>query len=281
VPDITKVLTRNLAVGLRKRPRHGFTIMEIVIAASLSLVFAAMIAQTISSSVRVTGSTITRAEVENRTRELFRSTIASLREAQPLSTCLVPDSTVKDSTNCTVLSVATGANPILLAQPDEIIFTGTEPCVTSRSGDCPQLIRIRLDRNASGDGVLLIDSFVASGAQSYIDYPSGWLNPVFATDGSLYGITPSTRRLGELSKFYEQSEQTLCSGKPRLFRYIGAAGNYLDANCSAVSVANISAVVFDVRLSWENPLSGDPQTISLEAVAAVPSAAYARGEVNR
>jgi hypothetical protein len=259
--------------------------MEIVIATSLSLVFAAMIAQTISSSVRVTGSTITRAEVESRTRELFRTTIASLREAQPFSTCLVPGPSMKDSTNCTVLTIAQGATAVLRAEPDEIVFAGTERCATSRSGDCPQIIRIWLDRDAAGRGVLLVDSYVASGAQSYIDYPNGWLTPAFAVNGTLFGQSPTKRaRIGELSKFYTQSDQTQCSGKPRLFRYLAAGGVYLDKDCQSVSgtgLANVSAVVFDVRLSAKNPVSNDVQRLSLEAVAAVPSAAYVRSETLR
>jgi hypothetical protein len=271
---------------MQRSTRHAFTIMEIVIAASLSLVFAAMIAQTISSSVRVTGSTITRAEVESRSRELFRTTIASLREAQPFSTCLVPGAATKDSKNCTVLSVAPGATAILVAKPDELVFSGTERCTTSSTGDCPQIVRIRLDRGSAvagpnaGDGVLLIDSFVAAGAQSYIDYPNSWLNPVFGQDGSLFGVAPtSTRRLGELSKFYVQSEQTQCNGAPRLFRYLTTNGLYLDENCSPVSSrASIAAISFDVKLSAKNLVSDKRQSLNLEAVAAVPSAAYVRGE---
>lgn len=273
------------------RRSKGFTITEILIAATLSMVFAAMISQVLVSGVRNTGDTLARIEADTRAREVFRTVTASLRGAQPPGYCLDPlGNTVLDA--CLVVGPNPSLAPLLVANPDEIVFfaytkgqgkgirsapdrvrvyiegaSGTNPCPTSTTNSTQGLLKVERWFNPS---------------ETYISVP-------VAQQTSTYCNTPTAvQRLGYLST--EDTPTVACSGvqKPKIFRFYDAQGiellptNTATCGLTVQQLQRLALVVVDAKVSYRD--QDDPtgrSSIPLKAAVSIQSSAYAKSEVVR
>jgi hypothetical protein len=257
-----------------RRRRRAFTITEILIAATLSLVFASLVAQVLATGVRNTGDTLARMEADTRSREVFRTVTASLRGAQPLGNCLDPKGAT-DINDCLLVGPAANSTAVVLAKPDEIVFNA----YTNKSGEgirkSPDRLRVWYDKDS---GLVTVSRWASPAGSSYIAPPSEWLSGTV-----IPAATPGKQRLGQLSK--SATPLSNCGNAFEIFRYYDAQGVELTpaaGNCQVSNLSNIALVTVNAKVSYrdQNTSSGT-STVSLTAAVSLQSSAYARTEAVR
>lgn len=100
------------------RRRRGFTIIEIIVASTLSAVLGLGIASVLVSSANVSKVTVVKADAEQQVRELGQNLVRFVRSAVPPRRCASP--TGASASGCFV--VVTDGSPFVTATPDQIVF---------------------------------------------------------------------------------------------------------------------------------------------------------------
>jgi prepilin-type N-terminal cleavage/methylation domain-containing protein len=272
------------------RSRRGFTLSEILIAATLSLVFASLIAQTISVGVRVSTDTTSRVAAETRARELFRTTTSTLRGAIPLGTCMEPQGS--DYDNCKV--VTTRSLPIVYAGPDKLYFyayakgQGASPVTARKAPDLVQLT-FDIDSVQPGSGVadgrygtFSVNRWFPTAGFDYVLPPWPWTDTPCSTECRDGLSTPigESLRIG-VADGRNQPLATFpgCSAQRKVFSYFDANGVELQptSNCKLdlAELKRISLVVIDANISYSRR-GGTDRTFKLSAAVSIPSVSYAQ-----
>ena len=251
--------------------RRAFTVTEILIAATLSLVFASLIAQVLATGVRNTGDTLARMEADTRAREVFRTVTASLRGAQPLGSCLDPRGAT-DINDCLLVGPAANSTAVVLARPDEIVFNA----YTNKSGEgirkSPDRLRVWYDKDS---GLITVSRWASPAGSSYTSPPNEWL-----TGTVIPAATPGKQRLGQMSK--SATPLSNCGNAFEIFRYYDAQGVELApsvGNCVVANLSNIALVTVNAKVSYRDQSNtSGTSTVSLTAAVSLQSSAYARTE---
>jgi type II secretory pathway pseudopilin PulG len=84
----------------RRRTLLGFTVMELLLAATLTAVFAGLVGQSIVATTRTAVADSARAVAQSRARAAIAEIERALTSARPLGTCLSPSSDDVALTNC-------------------------------------------------------------------------------------------------------------------------------------------------------------------------------------
>lgn len=266
---------------LRRRPltRHGFTITEILVAAMLSLLFAALVGQVVSLTVRTSGDTLGRIEAETRAREVLRSTTSALRGAVPLGTCAEPKGQT-DVRRCLRIGTYPGSTAIDTAKPDEIIFyayandeneLNPASLETSAPARMRMYVTVEMNTTLRNDVALLqVDRSTAPSSRSYVDTPQPLTSAAWTNT--------RTQRLGELANLTKPT----CSGSvAQIFTYYDANGRLIspDAGTCKIPVTqlnNIALVKVDAEVLYRSRLgTSGTVPIKLSSAVTISSALYA------
>ena len=251
--------------------RRGFTVTEILVAATLSLVFASLVAQVLASGVRSTGDTLARMEADVRAREVFRTVTASLRGAQPLGSCIDPKGAT-DLNECLLVGQAENSTAVVRAKPDEIIFNAYTQGFGEGIRKAPDRVRVWYDVDS---GLVRVARWVAPAGATYISAPTEWLTGAVIPSG-----TPTSQRLGQLST--EATARSACGSAYEIFRYFDAQGVELipaSGTCQIANLSNIALVMVDAKVSYrDRGTTSGSSIVTLTAAVSLQSSAYARTE---
>jgi prepilin-type N-terminal cleavage/methylation domain-containing protein len=273
-----------------KRGRRGFTLSEILIAATLSLVFASLIAQTISVGVRVSTDTTSRVAAETRARELFRTTTTALRGAVPLGTCMEPQGS--DYDNCKV--VTTRSLPIVYAGPDRMYFYSYaegQGATAASARKAPDLVLLAfdIDSNQAGGGVsagkfgtFTVTRWFPTAGSDYVLPPWPWTDSPCSSECRNGLATPvgESLRIG-VADGQNQPLATFpgCGSQRKVLSYFDSNGEELKptSNCrlDVAELKKVSLVVIEANISYSRRADSD-RTFKLSAAVSIPSVSYAQ-----
>jgi hypothetical protein len=282
------------------RRRRGFTLTEILVASTLAMIFAALIAQTISAGVRLNLDTTSRVGTEIRAREAFRTTTTALRGAVPLGRCELPvGETV--ITNC--LKVGTDLYPIVHAGPDTIVFYSFRDAATAVT-EAPQLLRLAFTEDAASGttspgndidfGTFMLTSW-KPGSGNYINAPAGWPRvPCKAAACIPPSGSPEQLRIGQIPLDDESARPTDsttgvgipgCEEKLQIFRFYDITGKPLnpsvvggECRLDEPQLRQIALVLIEADLTYDR--RGElPGILPLRAAVNISATNYARAEV--
>ena len=271
----------------RSKRRGGFTLTEILVAATLSMVFAGLIAQTIATGVRVSTDTTSRVSAETRAREAFRTTTSALRGATPLGECVEPSTA--SFAACRV--VGTKAYPIVYAGPDRVYFFAQRSTAADGS-TAPDLVRLSFDvdggtTTATGTpagryGTFTVTRWSPAGGD-YVRPPWPWVTTPCSVDceNDIAGVTPGQKtRIGVV----DGTGQPLATGagcgtQRQILTYFDSTGTQLlpSVGCrlSAQDLQRIALVMIEANVSYDRRGSAG-QTFRLSAAVTIASVNYAQ-----
>lgn len=269
-------------IKFRSRKQRGFTITEILIASTLAMMFAALIGQVLSSTVRNTGDTLSRIEAETRAREVLRSTASNLRGAIPLGVCQEPAGE-KDISKCLRVGSYPGSTAILSAGPDELEFWAyskneANNLKSSFASSAPSYMRVYIESEIDTTinkeiALLLVERLDAPTLKSYIDTPAGMNRASWNQS--------SKTRMGELSTATKTPITKCSTQKTQIFTYYDANGSELlpdIASCklSNNQLINITLVEVDAEVLYRSRLgTNGTAPIKLKSAVSINSQLYA------
>jgi hypothetical protein len=145
----------------RRRSRSGFSVVEVLIAASLSIGLGAMVAAAIASSSASSKNAITRASASQEVRQINEIAARYVRGAVRTPKCLLPATGAQSLSSCLVpadngemLVAASSSSITLLSYPEGVN-------VTSGTAPPPEKIVLRAVQETDGSVALRVESYKA------------------------------------------------------------------------------------------------------------------------
>ena len=266
--------------------RKGFSIVEILVAVTLSITFSALIARTINSGVELNVETSKRMIAENKARDSFRNITTALRGTVPLGKCEIPSNELITQ-RC--IKIIYDLYPIISASSDSIAFFSRNR-VSTKDNAHPNLYRVRLcgdNANGCNTNLLLLSEYSHSmSIDEYVNPKPEWRSPCFSSNCSHFIGSFSDVRIGEV----DTSKQNIhICGQVEIFKYYDASGKKIEpeSNCylSAEKLTKIKLVVMEANFSYNSPFDykvntdgtvGESitKTFPMKATVSLPSKSY-------
>jgi hypothetical protein len=248
---------------LRRRSRSGFSVVEVLIAASLSIGLGAMVAAAIASSSASSKNAITRASASQEVRQINEIAARYVRGAVRTPKCSLPVTVAQSLSSCLVpaengemLIAASASSVTLLAYPEGANVTG---------GNAPAPERIVLIAVQETDGSISLR------AEAYAPSGGGFYN-------ATYPATP-TRTLRVVTLATPKVANLCTSGlRPavEVFSFLDDAGASVTTLASAADRERVSVIKFDpqVRVSVQGETC--PRIVSSPVFLTLPSRGFGR-----
>jgi hypothetical protein len=266
--------------------RKGFSIVEILVAVTLSITFSALIARTINSGVELNVETSKRMIAENKARDSFRNITTALRGTVPLGKCEIPSNELVTQ-RC--IKIIYDLYPIISASTNSIAFFSRNR-VSTKDNTHPNLFRVRLcSDNSTGCSLnlLLLSEYSHSmSIDEYVNPKPEWRSPCFSTNCAHFIGNYTDTRVGEVD--VSKQSYHLC-GQVEIFKYYDSSGRKIEpeSNCflSAEKLTKIKLVVMEANFSYNSPFDyivntdgtvGESitKTFPMKATISLPSKSY-------
>lgn len=246
----------------RHRLRSGFSVVEVLIAASLSIGLGMMVAAAIASSSASSKNAITRASAAQEVRQINEIAGRYVRGAVRTPKCLVPANATSFA-SCLVpaetgvmLVAASPSSITLLAYPEGANVTGS-------GAPAPDRIVLRAVEEADGSVSLRAEAYAPSGNGFY---------------GATYGTSPtSTLRVVTLAV---PKVANLCTTGLRpavdVFSFMDDTGAPVASLGSELDRERVSVIKFDPQVRV--PVQGEdcPRIVSSPVFLTLPSRGFGR-----
>lgn len=192
---------------IRTRSARGFTVIELVIASALSLVFAAMLVHSLSSLNRAAAETARSAIAQTQARDGMGTAIRALRGARPLGACQTKDDAapVWDRAVEDCIKVVDLDFRLEVAKPNEIVFYAYNEAYEAGSAAAPDRIRIFVE------GCAL--KMTRTPPHTDVTYTSRWEPSLVGTKTFVLGPLASSSPEGIFEYFNEQGMPVVDAGE--------------------------------------------------------------------
>lgn len=223
------------------RRTRGFTVIEIIVAATLSAVLGLAIASVLVSSSSLSKLTLTKASAEQQVRDLNQTVVRYVRSAAPRGRCLSP---AGPTSSCLV--VGEESSPFASVEPSRLVFyayTSDRPAVSSR-----QLAPDRVTIEA-----ILVDTAVV--LEVKVER---------ATSGYTDTWTGESARVARRVVLAQPSDRA--PALPQLFTFLDLRGQ------ATTTLEEIAVVVFDPQVRVE--VDGTDRVFGAPVFVAIPSKGF-------
>jgi len=247
----------------RRRSRSGFSVVEVLIAASLSIGLGLLVSTAITSSSAASKNAITRAAASQEVRQIndiaaryvrgaVRTPKCSLPAtgAQSLSSCLVP------AENGEMLIAASSSSVTLLAYPEGANITGG-------NAPTPEKVVLRAVQESDGSVSLRVEAYAHSGGGFY---------------NATYPATPT--RILRVVTLATPKVANLCTSGLRpaveVFSFLDDAGAPVTSLASEADRARVSVIKFDPQVRVMVQGETCPRIVSSPVFLTLPSRGFGR-----
>lgn len=249
------------------RHRRGFSVLEVLVAAMLSLGLGAIVATVITASSSASRDAIARADAAEEIRSLNDLLTRYVQAGVRKPVCLKPDSLVT-RTNLSFASCiipGTGGNILESVAADKIVFYSYPGGVVSSPPRAPEKVTVETSRDdATGAVTLTVRAQAVTNDLFYVGDDSS----VYAPPRVLRAVTLVTPAVAAFD--------SVCPPAPGIPASRDVF-SFFDANASTTSdPSKVAVVVFDPRAKV--PLTGEtcPRLVSSPLYLAFPSQGFGR-----
>jgi len=262
--------------------RKGFTLVEILVAMTLSIVFSLLIARSINSGVELNVETSKRIIAENKARDAFRNITTAMRGTVPLGKCEIPDGEIVTQ-KC--IKILYENYPIISASTDSIAFFSRNRSISAENSH-PNLFRVRLcidNSNGCSINLFLLSEYRHNlSVDEYVNAKPEWKSPCFASNCPHFNGTSDNIRIGEVDVSKQVTHQC---GQKEIFKYYDDYGRKIEpsSNCfvNASDLSRIKLVIMEANFSYGSPFDINKnnnlpisKTFPMKAVISLPSKSY-------
>jgi len=264
------------------RIKKGFTVVEILVATTLSIVFSLMIARSINSGVELNVETNKRIIAENKARDAFRNITTAMRGTIPLGKCEIPKG---ETITQKCIKILYENYPIISASTDSIAFFSRNRS-SSYDNSHPNLFRVRLctdNQNGCSINLFLLSEYRhEQSVDEYVNAKASWNMPCLSINCPHFSGSADNLRIGEIDI---SKQSTSACGQKEIFRYYDDFGRRIQptSNCflSAQDLTKIKLVVMEANFSYGSPFDINKEndqpilkTFPVKAVISLPSKSY-------
>ena len=226
------------------RGRRAFSLMEVLMAAALAVVFSFIVVQTMTSMTTLTSDIVKEARVETSASQLLDRASRAIRNARPHGTC--DDSRFTSMTTC-ARPIDEGA-AFLLASPTRMVFFSYATKDTSSTLQAPDLVELTVTRTVTGSSAgvdpISLDTGLAlclkvQPAPANQDFVSAWRGFTLADANTSLANTAQTC-IGGL-------RPDPVTGTQDMFSYLDSSGT---STTTPAAIANVRVQpTFSIKLS--------------------------------
>lgn len=248
---------------VRRRSRSGFSVVEVLVAASLSIGLGLLVATAIASSSASSKNAITRASASQEVRQVNEIAGRYVRGAVRTPKCSVP-SNASSFGSCLVpaesgellLAGASSSSIALLVYPQGANVAGS-------TAPPPEKVVLRAAQEADGSVVLRVEAYAHSGGGFYdAQYPT-------VPTRTLRVVTLATPKVANL-----------CTSGLRpaveVFSFLDDAGAPVTGLASATDRARVSVIKFDPQVRVAVQGEACPRIVSSPVFLTLPSRGFGR-----
>lgn len=262
--------------------KKGFTLVEILVAMSLSITFSVLIARSINSGVELNVETSKRIIAENKARDAIRNISTAMRGTVPLGRCEIP---LGEIITQKCIKILYENYPIISASTDSVAFFSRNRS-SSVENSHPNLFRVRLcldSINGCSKNLFLLSEYRHNqSVDEYVNAKIEWKSPCLSTNCPHFSSASDNLRIGEI----DVSKQILHNcGQREIFRYYDEYGRKLEpqSNCflSSEDLSKIKLVIMEAIFSYGSPFDINQnnnlpilKTFSMRTTISLPSKIY-------
>lgn len=246
-----------------RRRRSGFSVVEVLIAASLSIGLGLMVATAITSSSASSKNAITRATASEEVRQINEIAARYVRGAVRSPKCSLPTTGAQSFSSCLV--PAENGELLLAASSSSITLLAYPQGANAASGNAPapERIVLRAVQEANGSVALLAEAYAPSGGGFYnASYPS-------TPTRTLRSVTLAAPKVANLCT-------TGLRPAVDVFSFLDDAGAPVTTLAAEADRARVSVIKFDPQVRVAVQGETCPRIVSSPVFLTLPSRGFGR-----